>query len=67
MTRQEKAKHIREHPDQHMHRDMYTLSSCCMIDGALDLALMEMHPAQGYNGGQKCDVQEGPCSCGAWH
>lgn len=20
-----------------------------------------------YNGGQKCDMAEGPCSCGAWH
>jgi len=21
----------------------------------------------GYNGGQRCDTTEGPCSCGAWH
>lgn len=21
----------------------------------------------GYNGGQRCDVRSGPCSCGAWH
>lgn len=20
-----------------------------------------------YNGGQKCDMDEGPCACGAWH
>ena len=20
-----------------------------------------------YNGGQRCDMLSGPCSCGAWH
>jgi hypothetical protein len=20
-----------------------------------------------YNGGQRCDMRVGPCSCGAWH
>jgi hypothetical protein len=20
-----------------------------------------------YNGGEKCDMKKGPCSCGAWH
>lgn len=20
-----------------------------------------------YNGGQKCDMDDGPCACGAWH
>jgi len=38
-----------------------------MVDGALDSQLMDAHPALGCNGGQKCDVTDGPCSCGAWH
>jgi hypothetical protein len=66
MTRDEKLKDIREHPENHMH-DFDGLQRCCFINGALDLALMEEHPAHGYNGGQKCDVSRGPCSCGAWH
>lgn len=66
-TRGERIKHIKDHPQQHMHNDMYELQRCCMVDGALDLMMMEIHPAIGYNGGQKCDVREGPCSCGAWH
>lgn len=36
-------------------------------DGAIDLAAIDNAPAVGYNGGVKCDVTKGPCSCGAWH
>lgn len=36
-------------------------------DGAIDLSLFDSAPAVGYNGGVKCDVTSGPCSCGAWH
>lgn len=63
---QEKLRDIREHPERHRH-DFFALQSCCMVDGALSALLMDAHPALGRNGGQKCDVTEGPCSCGAWH
>lgn len=66
MTRDEKLKDVREHPERHRH-EFPELQSCCMVNGAIDLMLMEEHPALGYNGGQKCDVTWGPCSCGAWH
>ena len=37
-------------------------------DGALDLQRMQkLEGRYGTNGGRECDVQEGPCSCGAWH
>ena len=41
-----------------------------MINGCLDLRLMEAHSQyvdMGTNGGVQCDVTEGPCACGAWH
>ena len=38
-----------------------------MVDGAIDLSIIDNAPAVGYNGGRKCDVTSGPCSCGAWH
>ncbi|MBR9702987.1 hypothetical protein GOV10_03050 [Candidatus Woesearchaeota archaeon] len=42
----------------------YTLTE----DGSINLAKMqELEGRYGYNGGQGCDVQYGPCSCGAWH
>lgn len=25
------------------------------------------HKDYGSNGGRKCDTNDGPCSCGAWH
>lgn len=62
-----KIEDIKKHPENHKHYGMNELSRCCMVDGALDLYIMELHPAVGYNGGQKCDVSSGPCSCGAWH
>ena len=64
-----KLKDIREHPEKHRH-DFGELQSCCVIDGVLDTAVMEAHSvyaSQGTNGGRRCDVSSGPCSCGAWH
>ena len=61
---------IKARPERHKHRDLNALNQCCWIDGALDLSLSEAHgryAAHGYNGGQACDVSQGPCSCGAWH
>ena len=66
MNRKEKLQDIQEHSERH-HHEFDGLSRCCMVDGAIDLMLMEAHPALGRNGGQKCDVTSGPCSCGAWH
>lgn len=65
-TREDVLKDIREHPEEHRH-DFWDLQKCCDIDGAIDLALIDAHPALGTNGGVKCDVASGPCSCGAWH
>ena len=65
----ERLKEIREHPEKHRH-DFSGLQACCLIDGALDTAVMEAHEvyaSQGTNGGRRCDVSSGPCSCGAWH
>ncbi len=65
----EKLNDIKDNPDKHRH-EFNALHACCMIDGALDLMLMEAHQkyaALGYNGGRACDVRSGPCSCGAWH
>ncbi len=60
---------IKAHPDQHRH-NADDLFKCCFIDGALDLSVMDAHSQfvdLGSNGGIKCDVVSGPCSCGAWH
>ncbi len=39
------------------------------IEGKLviDLSKMDEAPKFGRNGGDWCDVAEGPCSCAAWH
>lgn len=66
-THQEKLDDIHARPERHKHHDVNALIACCMVNGAIDGMLMEEHPAQGYNGGQKCDVRSGPCSCGGWH
>lgn len=66
---EEKIKDIKEHPERHRHT-FSGLQQCCIIDGALDTAVMEAHEVYaslGMNGGQRCDVISGPCSCGAWH
>jgi len=72
MTQTEKLKDIKEHPDKHRHRDFAELTRCCsvVVDGVigLDLVLMDAHEGlMGRNGGRGCDVERGPCSCGAWH
>ena len=64
-----KLKDIVAHPERHKHT-FQTLQQCCMVDGALDLRVMEAHADHvdlGTNGGQRCDVVSGPCACGAWH
>lgn len=66
MTTEERMADILNHPENH-HHDFRELMICCMVDGAVNPLLMDAHPAIGYNGGQKCDVMKGPCSCGAWH
>lgn len=68
MNYKEKILDIRAHPEQHQHADLNELTQCCLINGALDLAVMEAHEGlQGRNGGKGCDVRSGPCACGAWH
>lgn len=61
-----KLEDIRNHPERHYH-NFFGLQACCMVNGALSAMLMDAHPELGRNGGQKCDVTSGPCSCGAWH
>lgn len=64
-THKEVLKDIHQHPDKHRH-DFDGLQQCCMIDGAIDVSLMDAHG--GLAGpGQRCDVKEGPCACGGWH
>lgn len=68
-TREEVLKEIKEHPERHTH-DFGGLQACCMFNGALDLQVMDWHSEfidMGRNGGVRCDVRSGPCSCGAWH
>ena len=67
MTRAQKLKEIQDHPERHQHT-FEDLQRCCFDDGALDMQLMEAHAqGMGTNGGRRCDVSNGPCSCGAWH
>ena len=66
MTREEKLKDILDHPEKHKHT-WEELVDCCLVGTNIDFKLMNAHLAVGYNGGAKCDVIEGPCSCGAWH
>ena len=69
MTREEKLQEIKESPSLHRH-DFEGLQCCCFHKGAIDLGLMEAHEKHaslGTNGGVRCDVTSGPCSCGAWH
>lgn len=70
MTHAELLEDIRKHPERHKHADLGQLQSCCVVNGAIDLMAMEYHEtyaSQGTNGGKRCDVRTGPCSCGAWH
>lgn len=64
-----KVMHIKQHPELHRH-DFAGLQQCSFIDGHLDMMVMEAHSkyaGQRINGGKRCDVSNGPCSCGAWH
>lgn len=65
MTHEERIRDVRAHPERHRHRDMNDLTACCMVDGAISIAILEAH--EGTQGGRRCDVQTGPCACGAWH
>jgi len=61
-------KDIKFNPQKHKHYDLNALHACCMVDGALDLELLDAHEGlHGHNGGVPCDVARGPCSCGAFH
>jgi hypothetical protein len=60
---------IKTHPERH-HHSYEALTLCCMVNGAIDMALSDAHEeyaSLGTNGGRRCDVTRGPCSCGAWH
>ena len=64
-----KVEDVRAHPERHRH-DFNGLQRCCIVDGILDTRIMdahETHASTGSNGGRRCDVTRGPCSCGAWH
>jgi len=66
---QKRIEDIKANPEKHKH-DFNGLQQCCMIDGVLVLQIMDAHSkyvSLGSNGGTKCDVTKGPCSCGAWH
>ena len=68
MTAVEKLQDIRNNPSRHKHLDMNGLMACSTINGAVDTSVMQAHEGlHGSNGGVKCDVASGPCSCGAWH
>lgn len=69
MNRNQKIEDIKNHPERHKH-DFEGLQQCCMVDGALDCQIMDLHSQyvdMGTNGGTRCDVTKGPCACGAWH
>ena len=60
---------IREHPESHRH-EFDGLIQCCTTEDGIDTRLVEAHEkycSVGTNGGRRCDVTSGPCSCGAWH
>jgi hypothetical protein len=69
-----KLKDIQKHPEKHRHA-FGDLMECCklnidsggFIKEVLDMRLLEAHKKSGINGGERCDVIKGPCSCGAWH
>lgn len=62
-----KLKDLKEHPEKH-HHDWNQLHACCMIDGALDLSLVDAHREfSDPRSNGSCDVVSGPCCCGGWH
>lgn len=69
MNKQERLQNILNNPLDHKH-SYKELIHCCMVDGAVDIELIEAHSIgldMGSNGGVRCDVTSGPCCCGAWH
>lgn len=68
MNRNERLKDIKDHPERHRH-SFGALQACCFVDGALDMRLMDAHSGAigRVNGSIRCDVNDGPCACGAWH
>lgn len=58
------------HPERHDHHSCVGLMRCCVIDGVLDVGLMEAHPVlilDKASDRSRCDTDEGPCSCGEYH
>lgn len=54
--------------EQYHRHSFEELFRCCESGGTVDLSKVECHRGScGSNGGVPCDVDEGPCSCGAWH
>ena len=68
MNKKDKLQDIEDNPGRHKHYDLKGLISCSTIGKTIDMSIMEAHEGlHGYNNGIACDVQSGPCSCGAWH
>lgn len=44
MTKEERLEDIRKHPDKHRH-GVEGLPECCLVNGALDITLLEAHQA----------------------
>ena len=69
MTFEEKLEDIKKNPEKHKH-DLNGLLMCCCVNGvvgALLIGARELYAGLGRNGGRRCDVAKGPCSCGTWH
>ena len=68
MTLEEKLQDIKDHPENHRH-SWAELQACCMTGDAFNGGLMVAHEGLVKNEGVplRCDVNEGPCSCGGWH
>lgn len=68
-TIEERLDDIKKNPNLHRH-DFDGLQRCCMTPSGIDLRLLDAHQEyapMGENGGRRCDVNKGVCSCGAWH
>ena len=65
MTRDEKLKEVKEHPERHRHT-FEALQQCCWTGEALDLMLMQKHEGV-FPGRPNCDVSAGHCACGGHH
>jgi hypothetical protein len=54
-------------PDDIQYSVWTILSAIMRKDKNISLKDLDNMPAIAYNGGKKCDVLTGPCSCGGWH